>query len=101
MGGEAGRLKTQRVFIRTFSVQSKIGGDGSVLKKVKVSESLTGRDLDPERDAPGTVCGETRRPLSGKCGALVWDVCEKVGAFGYPALPWIVRRRRSRGLWWL
>jgi len=61
--GGVGRWRAQRVFIRTFSVRGKIGGDGSVLGKVRVGEFLRGRNSDSERDAPGTACGEKPQPL--------------------------------------
>lgn len=68
-GGEAGRWMAQIVFIRTFFVRGKIGGEGSVFGKVRVGESSRGkigvgatmllgarRSLDGlEQDAPATV----------------------------------------------
>ena len=40
--GGVGRRMAQRVFVKTFFVRGKIGGDGSDLGKVRVGEFLTG-----------------------------------------------------------
>ena len=75
------------MFIRTFFVRGKIGGDGSEAGKIRVGEFvMEGTNSDSERDAPGTFCGGTPQPLCGKCVGDALKLIASSGANGGHAL---------------
>jgi hypothetical protein len=71
-GGGVCRWMAQRVFIRTFFMLGKNGGDGSVLGKVRVSEFPTGEIRTRSETLRGRPAARRDSHFAGKCVALAF-----------------------------